>query len=731
MSSITTTLRQDERPDGDTDPLHPPATKQQRNRSQLSCRPCRTGKLKCDRSHPCNQCVKRSREESCRYAPPARKRASTTAGQTVRNRVNQLEQLVLDLMNDRQTGDQAGKTSQSISPRIHQNGTSRLTPQEDASLTSDIPTDVPLDTQIGRMVIERSGTSYVGDTHWRAILGGISDLKREVCGSGTDDEEGGDATLSGSDEAPTPADARPQGVNGLLRSPKRLSRLELIAALPERHIVDRLLYQWFRSPDPFTCCVHPPTFQIEYQRFWSNPSRTPVMWVGLLFTILSVSVQITYFTHRDQSSSDAQQMLADALHYHELAASAAVLADYLRPQKYVLECLMLYTSSLRNTSAFVDIWHILGVIIRLALRMGYHRDGSHFPDISVFDKEMRRRVWHGVYMLDVLVSFQVGLPNMIKTVVSDTLPPNNFQDVDLHTAMQQLPEPRPAREFTPPSYVRVKVDICRIFAAATDLSNTIGTAPFEQALQMDNELDAAILRIPDALQARSFDQYITDSADVIMWSFNLELLYLKTKIVIYRPFLNRKDGSEAFNKARQLCLESATKTLRRHADIHQASQSGGQLEIARTYMSQIATHDFLLASTILCLELSMLCEEISDTRHAEDLAQNLAKKQEITDLLRLTCTIWTQDSDWSLNNAPALSAPHTLKTDMRQAAKALRKMLLKADSLSSPPTSLPTSDISHSPNGKPMVFIFRHLLISRSANKWKHYRQFVRFRAYQ
>jgi Fungal specific transcription factor domain len=63
------------------------------------------------------------------------------------------------------------------------------------------------------------------------------------------------------------------------------------------------------------------------------------------------------------------------------------------------------------------------MIVRTALRMGYHRDARHSARISPFHGEMRRRAWAVIFGLDIIVSSQIGLPRMIKERQSDTAEP--------------------------------------------------------------------------------------------------------------------------------------------------------------------------------------------------------------------------------------------------------------------------------------------------------------------
>ena len=97
-----------------------------RNRIPLSCGPCRQRKLKCDRTTPCQNCVKRADTNSCVYATPVgRKRATQAQSQTafnspddMQNRIDRLEGLVLSLMTN--GGQSAGQSlpSSPLDPRV-------------------------------------------------------------------------------------------------------------------------------------------------------------------------------------------------------------------------------------------------------------------------------------------------------------------------------------------------------------------------------------------------------------------------------------------------------------------------------------------------------------------------------------------------------------------------------------------------------------------------------------
>ncbi|KAF2479386.1 fungal-specific transcription factor domain-containing protein, partial [Neohortaea acidophila] len=566
--------------------------KQKRARSQLSCTPCRQGKLKCNRQQDpaCDQCIKRNRESACLFVPPPVKHKQA---QNVKGRIRQLESLVVDLMNQNRGALQTrvGETSSGVNGSATTSEPARAplpysqpTPPSDSDTSpqfgtersrgsADSPDDVDAATgPLGQMTISKNEISYVGESHWGAILNSISDLKRDIGGEEEDEESGNEDddapptvnvwglrndTLSAAGAA-LPRDATQVGF--MIGNHTTMTKDQLIAAMPEKKVVDRLLSLWFNSPDPFKPIIHAPTFQDEYRRFWKSPKDTPVMWIALLYAIMSLAASFG-LRDLDPRHPQAQTILKEVSQYHTFAASALVLGDFTKPKQHTLECMMLYAAGLRSNDAFVNVWLLIGLVARLAMRMGYHRDASSYPSISVFQGEMRRRIWTIISMIDVMISFQIGLPSIIKTIHSDTQPPRNLLDRDFGPSTQQLPPSRSMDELTPSSYTRAKLRIVRVFADAADLGHSTIPPSTEEVMRLDRELEEAKAAKPPLLQMPDISELVTDPAEQLMCRFNLDLLYLKTKI------------------------------------------PGGQLESVKWYMGSISTHDFLLAAMVMCLEL--------------------------------------------------------------------------------------------------------------------------------
>lgn len=201
------------------------------------------------------------------------------------------------------------------------------------------------------MRVSASELRYVGGNHWAAILDGIADLRDHF-----DREE--QLRLA------TPS---PHAL--LLYGCSPASWDEILAALPPRPVVDRYVSYYFNHMDIAASAIYGTSFLREYDTFWA--ASAPIVWVGLLFTIIGVVV-----------ASDPRHLLVDVC--REKAVQCLVLGEYTRSGPYVLETMYHYMhlEFFTRADADKDIWFLMVLAVGLAKRMGYHRDPRYFPGIS-------------------------------------------------------------------------------------------------------------------------------------------------------------------------------------------------------------------------------------------------------------------------------------------------------------------------------------------------------------
>lgn len=620
---------------------------QKRARSQLSCTACRTGKLKCDRQQPCDQCIKRSRDSSCQYLePPAKKKQN----RNTKDRIAHLEELVVQLMNKdgsvgsgtspNGTGSANESFNRSSSIAVHAESIfgSKPSPSSGSESAPDSS-----DICFGQLKISHGQTKYKGTTHWESILDSIADVKAAIDdGEDSEDSEGEDEGLSST------------STWGLLGGSAILTRQYILQCVPARPVADRLLWQWFNSSDPALPLIHRPTFLAEYERFWQEPSETPTMWLALLFAMLSLGSRIAQMLSQAHQVIPQPAGINSADQFHQLASSALQLAGFMKPKKYTIEAMIMYGSCeyMKKEEDGTKLWYLMGVIARVALRMGYHRDPDHFPNITPFEGEMRRRVWCVVYIFDVLQSHNQGLPNMLQHLQIDTKTPRNLLDTDFGPSCTELPPARPPAEFSPVSYSITKYKMTSVFAQACSMAHLVQTPDYDKVMELDRFVQKTALEQPEALRFTSSRSNILDNSSLIFHRYKGELTFHKTRCVLHRPFLSAKFVGTHMELSRKLCVEAALSMIKHHEYVFRAAQDGGQLSPARMYMASLSAHDFLLAAMVLCVELDL----ISSAATPATAGPNQEKIGEMRGYIEKSYNIYKQPVNHYAQTSKALKA---------------------------------------------------------------------------
>ena len=225
-----------------------------------------------------------------------------------------------------------------------------------------------------------------------------------------------------------------------------------------------------------------------------------------------------------------------------------------------------------------------------------------------------------IVQLNVVTSSQIGLPRMIKNWQSDTAEPHNLLDDDFDEDTVSLPKSRPNTELTPMLYVIVKNRILSAFGMISDLVTSTQPSSYAEVMRLDQALHEARLAIPPGLQLQPMTDSITNASDVIMQRIYLALLFLKAQCILHRKYLILAHADSHYSYSHRSCVDAALQTLQHQSTLNQEMQPGGQLHQVRWKISSLVNHDFLLATTILCLDLDRALEaESSSQLHKETI----------------------------------------------------------------------------------------------------------------
>ncbi|EXJ88483.1 hypothetical protein A1O1_05413 [Capronia coronata CBS 617.96] len=592
-----------------------------RNRVPLSCAPCRHRKLKCNRQSPCDNCTKRGDSTSCAYAAPVpRKRGSqsqSAANATpddMQNRIDRLEGLVLSLMTNgaQAPGPAAAEQVLSADPTALGSGSRRSNLDNDLDETTmmddadgqepESETDgVTKSFGILKVDADQQKTFYIGEAHWAVLLNEIGEVKNYFVAHKKEYEAQMEKVEQARKSMGTDVGSGPALLFGSTIPP---SRPEIFAQIPSRYMCDILIGRYFNTFDPGTHILHGPTFQRQYNQHWADPSKSSIVWVAMLFAMMRLAM-LSYGREGDEPPEFRGKSQDLAVNYRTQMAHCLITADYTKPHNHLIETLIfhLHAEYTSNRDAEASVWVLVGMIARLAMRMGYHRDAKFFPNLSPFQGEMRRRIWTFVRGADLLFSFQVALPSMIRIGDSDTDLPRNIYDDEFDEDSTSLPPARPASEATPVSYMIAKGRLAFGFGRVLEEVNGVNRKGYDEILKIDSGLREIYGSIPEHLKLRPMAEQTLAPISLIMARFSLATVYHKSQCVLHRRFLRLARHGNRYMHSRRTCLDSAMQLLSFQVTQHQQSQERGRLRSLRNHINSLTAHDYLLAATVICKDL--------------------------------------------------------------------------------------------------------------------------------
>ncbi|KAB5580338.1 fungal-specific transcription factor domain-containing protein [Coniochaeta sp. 2T2.1] len=598
-----------------------------RNRPPKSCDPCR-----CNRGLPCDTCIRRSK--SCEYAANADRKPTgshQTNKETVTDRLNRLENLVVTIAREGglARGDAAAVPSMLSGTQAPSSPADHL-------------------TAITRQDSSKSETSYVDPSHWSSLLEDIRQIRDELSPSnGRDQSDDSHLTpTSVSEPCFTAGEGVPTREDLIFGSFGALELRQILTNLPPRHMCDMLVSQYFRARHAILPIVHPVKFQREYALFWECPESTSPLWTGLLFSILSLSASMHELS--GPRNDPEKDMIPSAKLLSACTEQCLVLGKYATAREYSLEVLLIHMQScyLRSKDSDLNMWFLMGIIIRLAFRLGYHRDPSKLttsPKPSPFEGEMRRRVWATIFQIDTLMSFQIGLPSMIPAEYCDADLPRNLENSDFNPETTILPDARPISDHTPILYTLAKSSIMSVFRSVTSHTRSLSPSSYEQTLSLDARIRDAYAKVPPALRYTPISQSVVDSPGVIMDRATIEILHHKSVIVLHRGYVTAHRANPQFDLSRRACLQAAETVLHRQVELHEATRPGCQLYDQRWMVSALTTTDFILAGMVVCLELTVRMQGmggIGSVKDEDEVARYLG-------LLKRCQGIWAAAAEFS------------------------------------------------------------------------------------
>ncbi|RAR10229.1 c6 zinc finger domain-containing protein [Stemphylium lycopersici] len=542
------------------------------SRSKLTCAACARRKVKCSKTVPCTNCIRRGQQQTCGIDEPQRDTASP-----IRSSSSREQELAYLKRRVAQLEDASGQ----------QSPTDTFQSTQPASSPSNMRTQQPMeankDAASGRdaaTVLEFLAWGRTKDPDCHTV-----------------------ASLEPTEEI------TPQSGATVLDDLSQLSVLQLL--LPSPHQVRQLV-------DYHTECLlwyhgsyFAPTFEAQLRIFLDQHggiirnSSVNLQWTALLFAVLTASLTCAPDVRvRSWGFGEPEQETLSRRWFQAIIA-CLTRADY-TSNLSILSCQAIAAAT---TSA-----HLLGfsttqsihlaTAVRIAQSLGIHRL-SPDPNGIIVEKEIGRRVWCQLCCQDWF-SIPFSESYLVNPMYSTSASPSNCHDEDMVALDPNIP--------TITSYSRFLREIAAIMPQLQDGLITCNTpyTRYEKVLHWDS-----VLR---SLATRERPLFMTNGPldpnwpIWISWARHALAITSSHKIImIHRSFLQDSFENTAFAFTRRTCLAASKTIIKEYKCL--IAENGPTLWIHQAFA--------VAASITLCLDIFYRDSHDSQTIEHRALIQDV------------------------------------------------------------------------------------------------------------
>jgi hypothetical protein len=366
---------------------------------------------------------------------------------------------------------------------------------------------------------------------------------------------------------------------------------EMQSLLPDQEAVRHYLEYFFNTFGTTYHVIHGPSFWQEYEAYWKDPSNSRSGFVAtmlLMMAIVRCAAAQETFHYRSDSSLQREEAI-------KWTKAAEIWLDK-QSKKHqnitVFQCRCLWLIAQRiNSMKAKEWWTNVGTVLRFAMSAGLHREPSLLHGkTSIFDQEMRRRIWAVITELELEASLERGMSSALSGFSFDCTPPSNLKDEDLKEDSEEALEGEQCGTLTPSAFLHASQRSLSLRISLTSQVNDLGAQlQFDDVLRFDESIRQELEGLPEW----------TDSEEVIGRSVGARALPAKVLfditlrqylLLIHGPLARRSDDNPRNAFSRSACFDAAARIITQYA----------QLEESGDHVLGLLRDDVFSASFITC-----------------------------------------------------------------------------------------------------------------------------------
>ncbi|KAF7561009.1 hypothetical protein G7046_g3145 [Stylonectria norvegica] len=446
-----------------------------------NCQPCVRRKVKCDRATPiCSTCGGSNGKFECLYQAPPPRPLKRKREENTKDRLARYERILKE----------NGLLSAADTPPP----TFKASPQ---NRQSEIPlhSQQPRTVRAAKFLSSEGRSRYIDSGLWLDV--GV--MKNTIRETSEDDEDEHDAdhvrpTTPGIDDP----------ISGALLGVSQA----LLQFHPSYENAMKLWVAHIQNVEPLCKVLHIPTTAPLLERFSREPALASKAQECLLFAIYHIAV--LSMSDEDCVREFEQSRAALLWRYQHAVRQALVNASWLKTtDMVVLQAYVLYLISVRTQIDPHTLWMLTGIAIRIAQRMGLHRDGEGLG-LPPFDIQMRRRLFWQILPLDGYAGQISASGISIAPNSWDAKQALNLDDDQIYPGMEQLPEEQ--KGATEMIFVLMKAELSNLYTRTGVTMRAVGgtiqlkdSAELEKLVdEVENTIETKYLRYCDVVNPLHF-----------------------------------------------------------------------------------------------------------------------------------------------------------------------------------------------------------------------------------
>ncbi|KIW19545.1 hypothetical protein PV08_00117 [Exophiala spinifera] len=381
------------------------------------------------------------------------------------------------------------------------------------------------------------------------------------------------------------------------------------ALIPTRNTADMLVQTYIDRFEVIHRIIHIPTFMADYCGYWDKTCLVSADFFAQLLLMMATGSSL----HPEVAFNGVQLNPSRRFCLRWIDAVESWLVpstfDPASESSYTLTTHTLLVVAKRANSVHESaLWSSTGSLVRRAMAAGYHREVGSAMHISLFNREMRRRLWSTVAELDLQASIERGMPPSLRTSDFNVHAPLHLEDEALRDSIDGMP---PAPQLLDTwSTCSCQVLLSRTFVARLEICSLINGSQdrdvSDEVLQLSDTLIRALQEIP---AWRDTGRSPRDQQTVTYVRSAVAVILDQYLIVLHVPMAIQSPPTWKTHVSRLARLDAATGILMHHRRL-----------VDDGILSECAyQHGLVLGALNLCHELYLSWTNSSGMSHMSTL----------------------------------------------------------------------------------------------------------------